>query len=98
MVLEEIVAPFKSILMNVAIDIFLKLINDQIKEETLFELGRRGGMFVTDNAKDKLPDKWDSIEEIIESKIWALQSGFETGLDYDDKSVAEGEGENPPVV
>ncbi len=93
--LDNLVDSFKTVFMSIALDIFIKVVNDQITEEMLFEVGRKGGIFVTDHARAGLGDKWDSIEEVIESKLWALQSGFESGLDHDDKATAENN-ETPP--
>ena len=74
----------KALLTNLVIMVVAWLI-DQTKNEDITAAGDTVGRWLTDNAKAKIGDGWDKVEDKLQIKLAVFMGGFHAGLDYDDK-------------
>ncbi|MHB0929320.1 MAG: hypothetical protein ACYC3W_10565 [Candidatus Nanopelagicales bacterium] len=59
----------------------------KVKNEMLYDLGKRGGMFLTDKCRKELGSNWNGLEDVLQDKLAAINNGFNAGLNYDEKGT-----------
>lgn len=57
----------------------------KVKDEMLYDLGMKGGKYVTDNCRAQLGKNWNGLEDVLQDKFVVLFNGFNAGLNYDEK-------------
>lgn len=74
----------KGSLTSIVIDLFVKIVTNQIHNEDIKAAGIEHGMWISANAKGKLGASWEGIETVIQDKAAAYLEGLNAGLNADD--------------
>ncbi len=71
-------------LSTIVIDIVVKIISGQIRDDDLKAAGVEHGKWISANAKGKLGTSWEGIETVVQDKAAAYLEGLNAGLNADD--------------
>jgi hypothetical protein len=81
--LKPIIDVIKPQLKSLAITAIVWFIGKS-KDEELFTLAERGGLWLSKNARQAIGGDWEKIEEKLQAKIPVLIGGLQSGFDKDD--------------
>lgn len=77
-------AVVKAILIGYGVDMAAKIVDDQITDEECAEIGQEIGRKATDLCREKLGEKWENAESVLQRKLNILVDNIIVGVDYDD--------------
>jgi hypothetical protein len=81
--LQPIIEAIKPQLKSLAITAIVWFIG-KARDEELFTLSERGGVWLSKNARHAIGEDWEKIEGKLQSKIPVIIGGLQSGFDKDD--------------